>query len=286
MILVIGDAMLDVYEHHEVTGMDPTEPVPKLRHVRTDYAAGGAANVAANVRSLGGEVCLVAAWGGDEKGERLASLMPFEKVRLHGARTTVKRRILAGERLLCRVDWSTELYQPVAEIPQALLADAAVVVVADYDHGVVTDALLDDLKARHPRVIVDPKRVTRAYRGVHLLKPNMREAAALVGRELPPERVATAACELYETTALVTDGAQGAHVAYQNGLLRHFPGHEVPVFDVTGAGDTVIAAVAVALSRGESLDTAIEFAMRAGAAAVRTHGTRAVSLEEAEALSN
>ena len=284
MILTIGDAILDVFSHHHAGRLEPTAPVPVLYPKHNVYMAGGAANVAQNVMALGGKSHFLGAWDLDENGLRLESLLTCDHTRIPGE-TTVKQRIVADRQVVCRIDSSRE-NPGIMEIPEDLRPDARFVILQDYDHGLVTDELMESLKKQGIPTIVDPKRVTSALHGVTYLKPNKDEARTILGlryRFARADECAEALARLWDTRAIVTDGSNGIFWHDQDSG-GHSPGHQVEVFDVTGAGDTVIAALAVQLERGVILSEAVKFANLAAAAVVRHHGTVAATLEEVQAL--
>jgi len=284
MILTIGDAILDIFSHHMAGRLEPTAPVPVLYPKHHEYMAGGAANVAQNVRTLGGKSRLLGAWDLDEDGLRLESLLKCDFTRIPG-QTTVKQRIVADRQVVCRIDRARE-NTGITEIPEDLIEDTRFVILQDYQHGIVTDELIESLKSRGIPTIVDPKRITPALKGLTYLKPNKHEARVMLGhryRMARADECAEALAKLWETRAIVTDGSNGIFW-YDQGSSGHCPGHQVEVFDVTGAGDTVIAALAVQLERGVILPEAVKFANLAAAAVVRHHGTVAATLDEVQDL--
>lgn len=272
-VLVIGDAMLDRYMEGTVERISPEAPVPVV-HVTRDWTAlGGAANVAAGVVALGAECRFVAAVGDDEAGEVLAAKLgecgiPGEGLVVTSGRTTTeKTRILGGRQQMLRVD--REATDPLDEettaglqrAVEAVAEEVDVIVIQDYDKGTITPELargvLDLAAELGVRTVVDPKlRHFFDYGGSYLFKPNRRELAAALGVEetgLADMDLAGVLGRLGARNLLLTLGSEGMLLvgADVDGLER-IPSRAREVFDVTGAGDTVLAVSAVMLGAGAS----------------------------------
>jgi D-beta-D-heptose 7-phosphate kinase/D-beta-D-heptose 1-phosphate adenosyltransferase len=306
-VLVLGDVMLDRYVFGEVRRISPEAPIPVLRAERRRSVPGGAANVAHNIAALGAEAVLVGLIGEDEAGQELDRLLratPGIVAQMVGARdrpTTVKTRFVSGGHQMLRLD--EEHTGPVgAALEEALiehyagaLRRADVVVLSDYAKGVLTDAVLARcialaVAAGRP-VIADPKRSDfSAYRHATVLTPNEAEAARATGVDTADDAGAALAGararEQAEAAAvLVTRSAKGLTLVRRDVPPLHVPTRAQEVADVSGAGDTLIAAFAIALACGVELPDAARLANAAAGVVVGKPGTAAVTQRElAEAL--
>ncbi|MBW9111862.1 PfkB family carbohydrate kinase [Microbacterium ureisolvens] len=288
VVAVLGDLMLDVFEHGTASRLSPEAPVVVLLNPKTTTVLGGAANTAANARSLGAEVRLGGFAGLDAHGDTLVSLiddggMVSSVARLPEIPTTVKRRFLAGTHQIMRLDVEAqELSDDAADRIVAAfgdVADADSVVLSDYAKGAVSASVAQTVIASarvHGRpVVVDSKRLDPScFRGCAIIAPNHHEAAAMT-RTTDPVRAAEIISEATESAVLVTLGAQGMLIHDDSGFER-IPSHAIEVSDVTGAGDTVTAALAVALAEGATAREAARWANHAAAVAVAHAGTYAV----------
>jgi D-beta-D-heptose 7-phosphate kinase/D-beta-D-heptose 1-phosphate adenosyltransferase len=303
-ILVLGDAMLDIQIHGPVDRVSPEAPVPVVRQSTTRESPGGAANLAANICSLGGRAHLLSVVGADPEAARLRGLLAASGVAADlvedpARPTTLKTRFVSGQQQLLRLD--REEGAPVAAaIEDRLLARLraalddsidriALLVVSDYAKGLLTDRLLRETlalcAARRIPVFVDPKRSDLSvYRGAALLKPNRAElgrATALPVDTVPEiERAAAAAAAVTGAAILVTRAASGLSLVRAGAAPVHIPAIAREVFDVTGAGDSVMAALAVGVAAGLALEQAAAWANLAGGLAVSRHGTVQVSAVE------
>ncbi|KMO42905.1 hypothetical protein VQ03_09855 [Methylobacterium tarhaniae] len=298
-VVVLGDAMLDHLVGGEVARLSPEAPVPVLALRRTVSALGGAANVARNAASLGGRAVLVSVVGDDAAGRLLAERAAREigpdcaLVVDRGRRTTEKTRFVAGAQHLLRVD--AEDVHPMPETVAAALlgrlgtalARADALVLSDYAKGVLSPAVIREACAlarrRGAMVVADPKPATLAlYAGVDLITPNAAEAAAVtglaVGSDAEVEAAARALGRLTGGAAVVlTRGAAGMTVLDRSGRATHLPTEAREVYDVSGAGDTVVAVLA--LAGGDDLVAAARLANRAAGLAVARVGTTAVGAD-------
>jgi D-beta-D-heptose 7-phosphate kinase/D-beta-D-heptose 1-phosphate adenosyltransferase len=301
-VWVVGDLMLDEYVHGPVERISPEAPVPVVRVRDIEYRLGGAANVARQVAVLGGRVVLGGRIGDDDAGRRLLASCEQAGIDTRGVvtdrerRTTRKLRVLGHAQQLLRLDWEDpEPCQPgaSAQLLQKLLSGPKpeVVILSDYAKGVLTDAavaaLTDAARRIDCPVLVDPKRRDLvAYRGANLLTPNLGELAAAAGRTLDPDdRDAIAAAARPFVAAakldamLVTLGDRGMLLVSADGTQHHVPAVRRAVSDVTGAGDTVVAVLAVMLAGGAAIEQAMEIANVAAGLAVGEVG--AVAIEPA-----
>ena len=304
-VLVIGDVMLDRYIIGEVSRISPEAPVPVLSVTDERSVAGGAANVALNVSSMGAKVESVGWFGKDDRGDELINILQSNNVevdpafRFSSAPTISKSRITALNHQICRVDRESpsELYNPRIEEVQELLktklklADA--VIVSDYGKGFITDKLLSLVRKTASFVAVDPKpsRLLN-YAEPDLLTPNRFEALELAGlsREtrdcFPKDEVVSRIFERFSPTLLaITLGAEGMLLAKDGKVNQVIPTAAKEVFDVSGAGDTVIASLTLALAVRQSFENAAEFANLAAGVVVGKVGTATVSPTEILALS-
>ncbi|WP_341991210.1 D-glycero-beta-D-manno-heptose-7-phosphate kinase [Azorhizobium sp. AG788] len=304
-IAVIGDLMVDRYIVGSVSRISPEAPVPVLVHGADRIVPGGAANVAANAAALGAPVVLVGLVGADAAAEELSGALALypgialDTVVTDPARPTItKTRVMSGRQQIVRID-AEQTRPPGADIEVALIAAAeaaiarsAVVVLSDYAKGVLSDAVIAAVmaaaKAKGVPVIVDPKRRTfEAYAGASLVTPNRRELAEATG--LPDEtdadaaKAAEAAGRQFGGDVLVTRAEKGMTLWRQNGHVLHVPAEAREVFDVSGAGDTALAALAVSLAGGQSLEASVGIANAAAALAVAKLGTAVVTRAELRA---
>lgn len=297
-LAVVGDAMLDRFLWGEVDRISPEAPVPVVRLRRETDKLGGAANVAANMRALGADVTLVAVAGIGATARRLAALLAEAGIsdegllRLAGRRTTLKTRIIAHSQQIVRADVESD--EPLE--PQTLSTLAGSVrrlgpfdgiVLSDYGKGVLADGLLREVldggAAAGVPVVVDPKRGDYTqYRGCTSLTPNQKEAGQATGIAIHDlDSLRRAGAELLARTGaacvLITRGEHGMALFERGGAEHHLPTEAREVFDVTGAGDTVIAVYAAALAAGATFLDAANLANHAAGLAVRELGTATIT---------
>ena len=296
-VLVIGDVMLDRYVIGEVNRISPEAPVPVLAVSEERSVAGGAANVALNLRSLGAAVEVIGWFGDDDRGAELIDLLSQSDVsvddqfRFSTAPTITKSRVTASNQQICRVDResSPQYYLPDLEKLGGLIADKAesvdAVIVSDYGKGFVSDDLLSLVRSSAQFLSVDPKPSRPlAYSQSDLLTPNRFEALELAGlsREtrcsFPEKEVVQKIFEKFSPRLLaITLGAEGMLLAKDGNILQTIPTAAREVFDVSGAGDTVIASLSLALAAGQPFERAAEFANLAAGVVVGKVGTANVS---------
>jgi D-beta-D-heptose 7-phosphate kinase/D-beta-D-heptose 1-phosphate adenosyltransferase len=301
-VFVLGDVMLDEFVWGKVARISPEAPVPVVEVTDHSFHLGGAGNVASNVRSLGGEAILAGVIGEDSAGERVrsslaaAGIEPLLAVASGGRPTTVKTRIIAHNQQVVRADRersdeiASELETELHAGARRRLRDCHAVIVSDYQKGVVTARLLRRLLALARRlgipILVDPKvRHFLRYRRVTLVTPNQLEAEQATGiRVRGPEDLLAAGRRILTLldcqAALVTRGDQGMSLFERGRRPIHIPTAAREVFDVTGAGDTVIATLALARSAGASLAEAAVLANYAAGVVVGKLGTAQASPAE------
>jgi len=301
-VACVGDLMVDRYVYGDVTRVSPEAPVPVLKRTRELVMLGASGNVARNVAALGGEVSLVGLIGGDAEGHEAMRLVGEEAgvegylVTDAGRPTTLKTRFVSGGQQLLRVD--LEAAKPVSgDVEQRLIRtirDAAkgagAILLSDYGKGVVTEAVIavcrEAAAEAGGKLVVDSKaRSFARYGPVDLIKPNAAELANAT--DLPTETDAQIevalkrALELWEAKAiLVTRASKGISLAVRGEAVRHFPTAAREVFDASGAGDTTLAALGLALAAEVPIEDAIAFAQLASGVAVSKIGTATVSPDE------
>jgi D-beta-D-heptose 7-phosphate kinase/D-beta-D-heptose 1-phosphate adenosyltransferase len=299
-ILVLGDVMLDEFIWGSVRRISPEAPVPVVEVSGESYVLGGAGNVAANIRALGGVPILAGVIGKDSAADRLRHLM--SELGMDGSAllpddrpTTVKRRIIAHNQQIVRTDresrdpLSNERNQAVASAFSEWLPSVSAVIVSDYDKGVANRELLaivlPEARQAGVPVYLDPK-VHHAdyYRPITLIKPNQHEAERLLGMSIKSEdQLEEAGRRLLAKFdcpyALISRGEAGMSL-FDRGQSHHFPTVARDIFDVTGAGDTVIATLAVARAGDAEMEEAVMLANHAAGIVVGKVGTATVSQSE------
>ena len=293
-VLVVGDVMLDRYWFGDVSRISPEAPVPVVRFRHQEERLGGAANVANNCAQLGARTQLLSVTGADEAGDRLEQMVKDAGIRasLHrDARTptTVKLRVLSKQQLL-RVDFETApsgeaLASKLAEF-KAALSSCNVVILSDYGKGGLAHIarMIGMARAAGKRVLVDPKGDDWSrYKGAHLVTPNRKELADVVGTWKSEgdleRRVRRLRAQLGLDALLLTRGGEGMTL-YSKKRPVHVKAEAREVFDVSGAGDTVIATLATMLASGVRLEQAMRIANRAGGIKVAKLGTAVVTRRE------
>jgi D-beta-D-heptose 7-phosphate kinase/D-beta-D-heptose 1-phosphate adenosyltransferase len=303
-VLCVGDLMLDEFVYGEVSRISPEAPAPVIAVQRSETNIGGAGNVARNIASLGARCIIVGLIGDDEAGARLKALLSRENLIesvlvCDSARPTTRKVRFVSEHFsshMLRADW--ELAQPASAGIEQKLIDAVlpllpradIVLLSDYAKGVLTARVIrnviDAARKLGKRVIVDPKSANFAiYRGATLLTPNRKEfAEATRSRADTEDSIADAAQDAMQLAdceaMLVTQSEHGMTLVPRKGEAIHVPAHPVKVRDVSGAGDTVAAALAVALAAGADWETALRMANAAAAVAVGKKGTAIVTSVE------
>ena len=300
-VLVLGDVMLDRFIWGEVSRISPEAPVPVVRVRRESVHLGGAANVAANLASLGARVSIAGIVGADPSGKELRSSLEAAGIRSvleeDAARaTTVKTRVIARAQQVVRVDREND--GPVegavldALLPRILeeMARTDALVVSDYDKGMLSPSLLDAVLPRAWEaglpVVVDPKLPHfRLFRGVTVITPNQSEAARATAMEIRSDEDCLAAArailgQLDAEAVLITRGERGMLLLEREADPVAIAAVAREVYDVTGAGDTVVAVLALALAAGAELREASVLANHAGGIVVGKVGTGTVSAPE------
>ena len=295
-ILVVGDIMLDRYWFGEVDRISPEAPVPVVRVARREDRLGGAANVARNIVALGAQVGLMGVVGSDEAGARVRAMTREAGVRDHliedaeGMDTTLKMRVLGRQQQLLRVDFEqgpgARALDALDDSLSQILADYDLLVLSDYAKGSLSrvEPMIQAARARGVPVLVDPKgHRYRRYQGATLVTPNRSEMQDAVGRWDSEEDLTRRAQDLRQEldleALLITRSEQGMTL-YTGAGRQHVDAQAHEVFDVSGAGDTVLATLAVTRAAGLDWFESMTWANRAGGIVVGKLGTSIVTAEE------
>ena len=299
-IVVVGDAMLDIYLIGDVDRISPEAPVPVVTVHERRYALGGAANVAANVAAIGADVTLVAAVGDDRRGEQLRTELATAGIRDDGvivvpARpTTSKTRVVARSQQVVRIDEEENMLLEgdaqgdILHRLRAAVKHADAVLLEDYNKGVLTPQVIKEAigqsRKRGVPTVVDPKyKHFFEYQGATVFKPNRRELEAALGATVDLEHADAfpqVMSKLDVDNLLLTLGPQGMALLDHDGALTRLPTQAREVYDVSGAGDTVTAWVGTALAAGANIKEAAELANYAAGIEVGKSGVAVVSPEE------
>jgi D-beta-D-heptose 7-phosphate kinase/D-beta-D-heptose 1-phosphate adenosyltransferase len=300
-VLVLGDVMLDRYVSGSASRLSPEAPIPVLRPTARRATLGGAANVALNIATLGGQAALVGVIGDDAEGVELTSLLGSSGIVSHlvvapSRQTTVKTRFMSGTHQLLRLDEEStaQLDAATGDLVLAAFADALavadIVVLSDYAKGVLSDAVLSGALERAEALgkilIADPKRLDfAAYRGATVLTPNEHEVrqATQIDAAEDGEAARAGQCVMERTgcqAVVVTRSARGLTLVRHDAPVLHLSTRAREVADVSGAGDTLVAALAIALGAGASLPEAAMLANVTAGISVGKPGTATVSQEE------
>lgn len=299
-VVVAGDVMLDSYWQGATTRISPEAPVPVVLVQNQEVRLGGAANVAVNVRGLGGQVALLGLVGADDAACQLEDLLTQHKVssslhRVAGSQTINKLRILSRHQQLIRVDFEDHF---LSCEPDLLLADfknatrkAKVAIFSDYAKGALRGvrALIAHARSVQLPVIIDPKgKDFEPYRGATLLTPNFSEFEAVVGRCCDEDEISSRAEQLRQSlelnALLITRSEQGMSLFVENQPPLRLFTQAREVFDVTGAGDTVVAVVGAGLASGMGMVDAVTLANFAAGIVVGKMGTSGVTVKELHSI--
>ncbi len=301
-ILVIGDLMVDHYIFGSATRLSPEAPVPVVNVKNETVTLGGAANVAQNLISLGAKVALAGIVGDDVSGTQLRDILNAERIQTDciitdsKRPTTVKTRVMAGSHQLVRVDREitdavdAELENELVDKFTESIERADIVIFSDYNKGLfshtLTQKLLEVAKAKSKKVVVDPKGLNYAkYNGAYLIKPNRKELteAAKFEKIRGIEDLQQAAKIIFDQTQtdyLVVTLSEEGMVILSELAYKLLPVKATEVFDVTGAGDTVLAVIAYFLALGFDVEEACELANHAAAIVIRRVGSASTTIDE------
>ena len=292
-VLVVGDLMLDRYWHGDTSRISPEAPVPVVKVENIDDSPGGAANVALNIAALGAACSLTGIIGNDSNGEVLRQALASAGIQCDfqaslNKPTITKLRVLSRHQQLIRLDFEEKYTDADTDLLAGkvgmLLKGVNLVIFSDYQKGTLNDiaALIAMAKSAGVPILVDPKGTDfTKYTGANLLTPNLSEFEAVVGKCATEEELVNRAQQLIKDldlqALLVTRGEHGMSLIRPTEKELRFPARARDVFDVTGAGDTVISVLAASLSAGLSLPEAVALANIAAGIAVSKVGTIAVS---------
>lgn len=295
-VLVVGDVMLDRYWHGATSRISPEAPVAVVKVQNTKDSPGGAANVALNLAALGTAASVVGLLGDDETGRKLETSLNAAGVlcdfhRVADKPTITKLRVISRHQQLIRLDFEEPFAaEDAANLEakvEALLDNVSVLVLSDYKKGALSQVqrLIQLARKAQVPVMVDPKGDDfTIYRGATLLKPNLHEFEAIVGHCASEQQLVEKGQKLLDEleleSLLITRGEHGMTLLRKGEVEQHFPARARDVFDVTGAGDTVIAVVAAAVAAGSPLPEAVALANVAAGLAVAKLGTAAISAPE------
>ncbi|MGD8925984.1 MAG: bifunctional D-glycero-beta-D-manno-heptose-7-phosphate kinase/D-glycero-beta-D-manno-heptose 1-phosphate adenylyltransferase HldE [Thioalkalispiraceae bacterium] len=295
-VLVIGDLMLDRYWHGDTSRISPEAPVPVVLVGDAEERAGGSGNVALNIAALGANIDVMGYTGDDEPADVLQDILQSAGVtcafeRIPGSRTVTKLRVISRHQQLIRLDFEDGFMEQRSDLLIARagksMANVGAVVLSDYGKGTLRDmpALIAAARAANTPVLIDPKGTDFSrYKGATLITPNMSEFEAVVGRcksDADVEQKGKQLLEELELEALlVTRSERGMTLIRKEQPVIHLPTKAREVFDVTGAGDTVIAMLAAAIAAGEDIANAMALANLAAGVVVGKLGTATVSPAE------
>lgn len=299
-ILVVGDVMLDRYWFGNVERISPEAPVPVITVEHSEERAGGAANVAANIAALGAQCTLLSVIGNDDAGTSLAGILGRSGITPvltvdDQAETTVKLRILSKNQQLLRADFEKppahEVLGGCLQQYKQQLPVVDLVLISDYGKGGLyhIKEMISAAAGADKPVIVDPKGVDFSrYCNASMITPNLKEFERVVGSVANEQDLGTKAVELIGslgiTSLLVTKGEQGMSLYFEDGKVIHREATERDVYDVSGAGDTVISACAVATAAGWSHENMLQLANAAAGVVVGKLGAATASFEEVAGL--
>ena len=304
-VLVIGDLMVDHYIYGNCNRISPEAPIPVVEITHETHTLGGAGNVLKNINALGCKSSIVSVTGNDDSAQLVNTLLAKSNIENDGLTkdeqrcTTIKSRVLAANHQLIRMD--REVVEPITvDIEEAVSAkfnkalnDCDIVLISDYNKGLLTTSLLKSIitvcNTAGKKVLVDPKGLDFSkYYGANLIKPNRKEAGLATGVKIKDTESLELACrKLKEITAcesiIVTMSEEGIAL-FAEDKLTVIPTRSIGVIDVTGAGDTVLASLAVALASGYTLYNACDFANHAAAVVVSKVGSATATMDEINAM--
>ena len=294
-VLVVGDIILDEYIYGETSRISPEAPVPIVKVSNTEERPGGAANVALNVSSLGMSVDLLGITGIDKASEQLENILTKKNVKCHFLQndafsTVTKKRVVSQHQQLIRLDYEKTEFSNTNSLFDRyikLLEGTDIVILSDYAKGslIDVDKLIKSANKKNIPILLDPKSLDfTPYENVDILTPNEKEFEAIVGKFYTDDELVNkgkALCkELKIKALLVTRGNKGMVLIKDNGTSFHHAAVSHEVFDVTGAGDTVIAVLAASLASNVPIEIATSFANTAAGLVVEKFGTASVTANE------
>lgn len=294
-ILVYGDFMLDKYIHGKADRICPEAPVPVIRILFEDYVLGGAGNTANNIISLGGKVFACGVIGKDNEGKKLLELLKKSNIDTTCIMedptriTTLKKRVVSGNnQLLLRLDYeqtnniTEEQENKIIEKTKNILKEVDAVIISDYAKGSVTEKIVKEFIQSKKLIIADIKpKNFKFFKGVFLITPNLKEAIEISGEEQNIEEMGKKIVDMLDCNVFITRGSEGISVFDKNKKHIYVPSLKVSkVFDVTGAGDTVVAVSALSLSSCFNLEETAKISNYAAGIVVQKPGTSTLTLDE------
>jgi rfaE bifunctional protein kinase chain/domain len=296
-ILVLGDVMVDSYEYGEVSRISQEAPVQVVKFNHAKTVLGGAANTANNLACLGAQVYLSGIAGDDENSKILFQCLEKSKISSEGIiidktrPTIVKKRIVSGKNQLIRIDYeetkpiNSLVQEKIQEFLRNKINSVDAVVISDYDKGLLTPELMKYVvrvaNDNNKPIVLDGKsKNLESFKNVTLVTPNLIEAREMSGIDDDVEKMGRVLVEKLNANIFLTRGSDGISVFEKNGQITHVPTKKVPVYDVTGAGDTVVAVASLGLSAGMNFQEIAELANVAGRIVVQKSGTATVTLDE------
>lgn len=299
-ILIIGDVMLDKYYFGSVERISPEAPVPIVNILKEESRLGGAANVANNIASLGGQTLLCGVVGHDFFGREIERLSRQKNIKTSLLKseypTITKARIIGGKQQIVRVDYAdqnklkSDGVRLLKETVNNQLHEYDILVISDYGKGLISEELCTSLirNARKfgKKIIVDPKgKNWKKYSGAEIVTPNVKELSDIVGYTVPNtdraiEKAGREAIEAHQLTALLVTRSEKGMSLISNMPPLHIPTHSEEVFDVSGAGDTVVATLSICLASGFNIIDAMKTANIAAGIVVKKIGTATLTIDE------
>jgi len=287
-VLVIGDLMIDNYVIGSSSRLSPEAPVPVVKLESNYSLAGGAANVAMNLSSLGAKVSCAGAVGNDLWGKKLLSILKKEGINVNyidiiqNFNTTLKQRIFSNGKQIVRVD-NEELLEKNCSFMNENFDGFDIIILSDYDKGILTKSWFN--KPESSIVFLDPKKSLINFNQCDIITPNLNELKELSGKNINTESdIISSSNKILKEHNLkyivVKKGAEGITVIGNNNYVQHFKGRYVENPDVTGAGDTVISSISLAYAMTKDIAKSANFAINASALSVSKSGTATVTIDE------
>ncbi len=288
-IIVIGDLILDHFIYGNSVRISPEAPVPVVKLENEIYTLGGAANVAANISSLEGKVTLFGSIGKNFAGEKFKEIIKKENIHFipfYNKKTTQKTRIISNGQQITRID-DEEIAPKKINLKEhyEMIKNSDLIVISDYAKGVVNSSLINYLRATGKRIIADPKpKNMNSYKDIYLITPNKEESIQMISQNLDYNSLKDihyAGKKLTEdlnTNIIITRGKEGMSIF--NKGVHDIPTKAKKIFDITGAGDTVISAIALSLASSANLNQSAEIANYAAGIVIAKPGTAKVTLKE------
>lgn len=280
-ILVAGDIMLDKYISGEVERISPEAPVQVVNVNKEKYLLGGAGNVCNNIAALGCKTAIAGAIGNDQAGEKIMQILKEKNidtklVEKNKKQTTQKVRIVSQGQQLLRID-----YETIEKTPAKIEDEGFdIIIISDYAKGYVTKESVQKMIQTGKKVIIDPKPKNKEqYKGAYLITPNLKEAKEM-SKETEINKIGKKLTEEMNANILITAGAEGMYLFEKGKEMKHLPTKAKEVYDVTGAGDTVIATLAATTAGGAELQEAADIANHAAGIVVGKRGTATTTIEE------